>query len=128
MKFAHEDHYSRVAELGFYFGPSFQGIERLWRKDGEALGQVRLPEHLAQESTSYCVHPAFLDACFQVLSGTIALDNDEIKKLPYLPVQIERVRFYASPGSQVWCHAQLTTFSANTLEGDVRVYDEDGTC
>ena len=121
-----EDHYSRVAELGFYFGPSFQGIERLWRKDGEALGQVRIPEHLAQESTSYCVHPAFLDSCFQVLSGTIPLDNDEIKKLPYLPVQIERVRFYASPGSQVWCHAYLTNFSANTLEGDVRVYDEDG--
>jgi acyl transferase domain-containing protein/NADPH:quinone reductase-like Zn-dependent oxidoreductase/SAM-dependent methyltransferase/acyl carrier protein len=121
-----KDHYSSVAELGFYFGPSFQGIERLWRKDGEALGQVRIPERLAQESTSYCVHPAFLDACFQVLSGTIPLDNDEIKKLPYLPVQIERVHFYASPGSQVWCHAQLTNFSANTLEGDVRVYNEDG--
>jgi acyl transferase domain-containing protein/NADPH:quinone reductase-like Zn-dependent oxidoreductase/SAM-dependent methyltransferase/aryl carrier-like protein len=121
-----EEHYRRVAELGFYFGPSFQGIERLWRKDGEALGQVRIPEHLAQESTSYCVHPAFLDACFQVLSGTIPLDNDEIKKLPYLPVQVERLHFYASPGSQVWCHAQLTNFSANTLEGDICVYDEDG--
>ena len=121
-----EDHYAKVAELGFYFGPSFQGIERLWRKDGEALGQVRIPEHLAQDSKNYCVHPAFLDSCFQVLSGTIPLDNDDIKKLPYLPVQIERLRFYASPGSQVWCHAHLTNFSANTLQGDVRVYDEDG--
>jgi acyl transferase domain-containing protein len=123
---AHDDHYSRVAQVGFYFGPSFQGIERIWRKDGEALGRVTLPEHLAQESSHYRVHPAFLDSCFQVLSGTIVLDSEESRKSQYLPVQIERIRFYASPGRQVWCHAQLTKLSASTLEGDVRVYDENG--
>ncbi|HUC97182.1 MAG TPA: acyltransferase domain-containing protein, partial [Candidatus Polarisedimenticolaceae bacterium] len=121
-----DDHYSRVAEVGFYFGPSFQGIERIWRKDGEALGQVLLPQHLAQESSRYCVHPAFLDACFQVLSGTIALNSDDFGKIQYLPVQIERVRFYASPGRQVWCHAQLTKLNASTLEGNIRMYDDTG--
>src|ERR671910_242345 len=59
-------------------------------------------------------------------SRTTALDSGEIKKTPYLPVQIERLRFYASPGRQVWCHARLTHFSPSTLEGDVRVYDEEG--
>jgi acyl transferase domain-containing protein/NADPH:quinone reductase-like Zn-dependent oxidoreductase/acyl carrier protein len=121
-----EDCYKTFAEMGLHYGPAFQGIERLWRKDGEALGQVRLGEHLALESHKYCFHPAFLDPCFQVLFGAIPQENGAARKGLYLPVQIERVRFYRSPGHRVWSHVQLTHISANALEGHVRVYDEDG--
>ena len=121
-----EDCYKTFAEMGLHYGPAFQGIERLWRKDGEALGQVRLGEHLALEGDKYCFHPAFLDPCFQVLFGAIPQENGAAHKGLYLPVQIERVRFYRSPGHRVWSHVQLTHISANALAGDIRVYDEDG--
>ncbi len=117
-----EECYRRVAEMGLQFGPSFQGIERIWRKDGEALGLVRLNDHLEEKSDHYCFHPAFLDSCFQVLSGTLPEDCKSL----YLPVQIERAGFYGSPGRQVWSHVHLKDMSAKSLEGDIRIYDPDG--
>src|SRR5262249_37854612 len=60
--------YQRLREYAIDLDTSFQGIERLWRRDGEALGQVRLCEALEREASFYQIHPALLDACFQVLT------------------------------------------------------------
>jgi acyl transferase domain-containing protein/acyl carrier protein len=123
---APEDCYGKFAAVGLHFGPSFQGIERLWRTDGEALGQVQLRAQLELESRHYCFHPAFLDACFQVLFGTIPKDDTTFNERLYLPVHIERVRLHRHPSRQVWSHAHLTTISAKALEGDIRIYDNAG--
>ncbi len=121
-----EDCYSRFAALGLHFGPSFRGIERIWRRDGEALAFVRLPKQLEPESKDYFFHPAFLDACFQVLFSAVPRNNGETSKTLYLPVRIERARVFARPGPQVWSHVVLKNISTSVLEGDIRVYDDDG--
>jgi len=121
-----EECYSSFAAIGLHFGPSFRGIERIWRRDGEALGLVRLVKHLEPESKNYFFHPAFLDSCFQVLFSALPQDNGETSKSLYLPVRIERTRFYARPGPQVWSHVLLKHVSTSVLEGDIRVYDDDG--
>ena len=36
-----ERHYARLAGQGIELGPSFRGLGRLWRRDGEALGRDR---------------------------------------------------------------------------------------
>ena len=33
--------YARLADQGIELGPSFRGISRLWRRDGEALARDR---------------------------------------------------------------------------------------
>ncbi|MYZ40741.1 polyketide synthase dehydratase domain-containing protein, partial [Streptomyces sp. SID4917] len=36
--------YERFAELGFTYGPVFQGLRAAWRRDGEIFAEVSLPE------------------------------------------------------------------------------------
>ncbi|MBW7939845.1 MAG: polyketide synthase dehydratase domain-containing protein, partial [Candidatus Omnitrophica bacterium] len=57
------EYYQSIEKLGLEFGPMFQGLADIWRRDGEALGEMRLPEALNAELEHYHFHPAFLDAC-----------------------------------------------------------------
>ncbi len=122
--------YERLRDSGLQYGPAFQGMKRLWRGDGEALGQVELPHTLESEANAYHVHPALLDACLQVMAaalpgqGVYAVGSDS-----YLPSGLASVRVYGRPGSRLWCHTALRSGAAlgeETLEGDIRVLDETG--
>ena len=61
--------YQALAERGLNYGPQFQGISRMWSAKKEALGHIVLPEDLRGQVGTYNLHPAALDACFQVLIG-----------------------------------------------------------
>jgi acyl transferase domain-containing protein/aryl carrier-like protein len=117
--------YSVFNEWGLQFGPSFQGIDRLWRRDGESLGVVRPAESVQQEAAGYLIHPAALDSCFQVLSGTLELRAAGATKV-YLPVHIRQVRFYNRPSATLWSHATLIRCGAHSLDVDIRILDEQG--
>ncbi len=120
------DCYDRFASVRVDFGPSFRGVEGIWRRDKEALGRVRIPSHLESAIDHHCFHPAFLDSCFQVLFGAVPEGNREINKVLYLPAQIAKVRYYGRPGQEAWSHAHITHLSPTVLQGDIRIYDEDG--
>ena len=76
------------------FGDSFRGIEQVWRRDGEAVGRVRIPSVLAEEASNYQFHPAFLDACFHLLGAPLPGGHVETA---YLLIGIEDFRLYRSP-------------------------------
>ncbi len=121
--------YDRLYERGIQLSGSFQGIERLWRCDGEALGRVRLPADFEHEAASYQVHPTLLDACFQVLIAALpdALFRDQ--GTLYLPTGLRSFRLHQQPGKQVWSHATLTTRPQQVdglFEGDVLILDAHG--
>jgi acyl transferase domain-containing protein/acyl carrier protein len=121
-----DDYYARVSELGLEFGTSFRGITHLWRRDGEALGRVELPEALLRESREYGIHPAFLDACFHLVGAPLAQDDLESA---YLLIAIERFRLYQPPPAALWAYAEIKPGSATTKEvfaGDIRLFDERG--
>ncbi|WP_380113312.1 type I polyketide synthase, partial [Dactylosporangium cerinum] len=54
--------YEGLAETGFGYGPVFQGLQAVWRRDGEVFAEVVLPEPAAQEAGLFGMHPALLDA------------------------------------------------------------------
>ncbi|MGW7569272.1 type I polyketide synthase [Streptomyces tendae] len=56
------DFYSRLASQGYAYGPAFQGLRAVWRRDGEAFAEVVLPETAAAEAGAFGLHPALLDA------------------------------------------------------------------
>ncbi len=39
-----EAYYEHLASVGADYGPSFRGIQEVWRTDGEALGRITIPE------------------------------------------------------------------------------------
>ncbi|MFD9938798.1 SDR family NAD(P)-dependent oxidoreductase [Streptomyces massasporeus] len=59
--------YDRLAEQGLGYGPAFQGLRELWRKDGVGYGLVRLAEGVAPGE--FGVHPALLDAALHTLAA-----------------------------------------------------------
>ena len=53
--------YDSLIGLGLEFGGRFRGIVNIWRRDGEALGEIRLPDSLSQETTPV---PGFTRQCW----------------------------------------------------------------
>ena len=122
--------YNRLQKHGIQLAASFQGIEKLWRRDGEALGLVQLSKALEQETEIYQIHPALLDACFQVIIATLPANADSNgAEALYLPTGMRSFRVYQRPGRRVWSHALLALDGeqdAGLFEGDVRILDEEG--
>lgn len=133
-----DEHYRGFERRGIDFGPAFQGVVRLWRGEGEALGQVQLPAALAAEANAYHFHPALLDACWQVFAATWdspagALNGDQLDT--YMPVSLDSFRFYRRPSAQLWSHARPRPLPVSrtrggdgreTLTADLSLYDEEG--
>ncbi|MDH6117468.1 pimaricinolide synthase PimS1 [Kitasatospora sp. GAS204A] len=62
-----DGHYQGLIELGFEYGPAFQGLHRVWRGDGEVFVEVRLPEHAQGDAGLFGLHPALLDSALHAL-------------------------------------------------------------
>ena len=67
--------YEGLKRIGLDYGPTFQGIQRLWIGDREALGEIALSESIIPELETYHFHPAALDACLQVILGTLTTSS-----------------------------------------------------
>ncbi len=71
-----DDFYERLADLGFAYGPAFQGVRAAWRREGEICAEIVLPEQGAQEAGRFLLHPALLDAAIQA-GGAALLGSGE---------------------------------------------------
>lgn len=95
----------------------FSGIERIWRRSGEALGEIRV----TKSTGNYGIRPAFLDSCGRVLAA--AIDEEDLQNDYYLPSGVESLRLHGPAEACAWSHATLRkAASPDTLVGDVRVY------
>lgn len=121
-----EEYYAVFKMIGLDYGPSFRGIKRLWRGEAEALGQIQLAEECRAEPVDYRFHPALLDPCTQVILGAIR-EALGAENLYYLPVYIDKVRFFSRPkDTVVWSYMRLTQFNTNGLQVDIWIFDEAG--
>jgi NADPH:quinone reductase-like Zn-dependent oxidoreductase len=122
------DYYQALRSMGFDYGPAFQGIERVWRGQGEALGQIKLPQSLESDQGKYRLHPAVLDSCTQVLAAAVSLSIGEDADGLYIPISYGEVREFKPAGPRFWSHARLweENGDSKTLQGDVRLLDDEG--
>lgn len=100
------DYYQGLWQRGMAYGPSFQGIQGLWKGPDGVLGCVELPTvagSAAGNAADYCLHPALLDACFQVLGAVV---NDG-QTDAYLPVMIEAISLYGPVPERVWSQVKM---------------------
>ncbi|WP_276207644.1 SDR family NAD(P)-dependent oxidoreductase [Streptomyces humi] len=62
--------YDEFAAAGYDYGPLFQGVRAVWRRDGEVFAEVELPQG---DGDGFAVHPALLDAA---LHSLVLIDPD----------------------------------------------------
>lgn len=119
-----DEFYQSLSHRGMNYGPSLQGVGHIWYKDGVSLGKidaVNLPDEQIQ---NYNLHPALMDACFQIIAGTPFAVEDQFK---YLPSKCGSIRYFSKPSGLLWGHITYiseATSGANNIEVDIQLYDE----
>lgn len=114
-----QDFYRVLAQRGLHYGPAFQTVTDVHRRDGEAIAR------LCPEGT---VEAAVLDGCFQALAATLPVAEDNSGDM-YLPVEVGIILRHSGFGNAQWAHAVLRggrDLEPNTVEGDVYLLDRDG--
>lgn len=124
--------YSIFRENGYAWGSSFQWIEKIWHREGEALCQMELPQ-LPDEVSDYQLYPGLIDSCLQLLNSCWSVEAmvQALGDYIYIPFSIASFKFYGrpAPGSQLWCHAQRREQDKSnnqSLIGDIRLFDRNG--
>jgi acyl transferase domain-containing protein/NADPH:quinone reductase-like Zn-dependent oxidoreductase/1-acyl-sn-glycerol-3-phosphate acyltransferase/NAD(P)-dependent dehydrogenase (short-subunit alcohol dehydrogenase family)/acyl carrier protein len=123
-----DDCYATLRQRGLEYGPAFRGIDQLWTGAGEAVGHINVP---GLSTDAYQLHPALLDAAFQLLvsaaggtrSDRLGVANDGGV---FLPVFIRELTVHAPAGGSFWAHARVESFDEHMLVGDIQLMDADG--
>jgi acyl transferase domain-containing protein/NADPH:quinone reductase-like Zn-dependent oxidoreductase/acyl carrier protein/NADP-dependent 3-hydroxy acid dehydrogenase YdfG len=78
-----EGAYERLASAGYEYGPTFQGLRAVWRRDDETFVEVALPPEVQADAARFDLHPALLDAALHgaMVSGSIG--DLEVPSLPF---------------------------------------------
>src|SRR5581483_105424 len=114
--------YSALRELGFQDGASFQGIQQVWCRIGEALARIVPPESILFDMDLYHIHPALLDACIQVLLAAL---SEEERSL-YVPMGFDHMYFYKRPDGDLWSWGRLQALEPGVYEGALTILDGQG--
>ncbi|SDZ25801.1 rifamycin polyketide synthase modules 4, 5 and 6 [Amycolatopsis xylanica] len=73
-----DDAYETLADLGYEYGPAFQGLRAMWRDGDDLYAEIALPPE-AGDAERFAIHPALLDAA---LHPVIIAAPDELR-LPF---------------------------------------------
>ena len=117
--------YRAFSSKGIDYGPAFRGVGRIWRRDDEALGWIRVPEARHREIEEYQCHPSLLDACLQVTLA--AWWEERAESEAYLPAEITRYRLSGPIRTpSLWCHARARHVVGRSRVFEVTLFDEAG--
>ncbi|MGW6291078.1 polyketide synthase dehydratase domain-containing protein, partial [Streptomyces sp. NPDC055107] len=73
--------YADLASHGYAYGPAFQGLRAVWRRDEEIFAEVALPDEQRDEAARFGLHPALLDAALH--TGAFAQPDGSSNVLPF---------------------------------------------
>ena len=96
--------YEALAEHGFEYGPAFQCLRAVWRRENELLAEISLSAQQRDEAGAFGVHPALLDSAFHaglssLLSGNGDAGDGQGRDGVRLPFSFNGVELYATGAS-----------------------------
>ncbi|WP_434419163.1 type I polyketide synthase [Nannocystis pusilla] len=115
------DYYKKLADVGLAYGPAFQAVHRVWAGDGDALGELHLPDGVTGDAP---LHPVLLDAAFQVLLA--ACGPVDPSAGARVLAGIERLVLHARPGRVAHSHVRVRQAAADAVIADLDLHDPDG--
>ncbi len=121
-------HYAAMNRRGLEYGPAFQGVAAVARRDGLVLTRLRSTDAVVEDASRYAVHPCLLDAALQ---GVIAaLDGTRASvTATYVPAAVERVIARRGPTAEDALRCRVTVRGEpadGAVVADVVVVDSTG--
>ncbi|WP_202918931.1 type I polyketide synthase [Saccharothrix deserti] len=116
--------YDTLADAGYDYGPTFQGLRAIWRHGDDLHAEVTFPADTAG-LTGYGIHPALLDAAIQpltLLTGITAEVDGPGQSLARLPFSFAGVSI---TGAAATLRVALSPTAPDTYA--VRITDTGGT-
>lgn len=112
--------YEEIRQAGLELGDHFRWMERIWRGEGEALAEMRLPGP-GEEYENGHLPPGLIDSCTQLLFACLDLD----KETAYMFLGVDRLDYYGNPAGRLSCHMELQTDLSDTdlVVGNYRLWD-----
>ncbi|MEU3574570.1 type I polyketide synthase, partial [Kitasatospora sp. NPDC036755] len=87
------DAYTVLNELGYGYGPVFQGLKAAWQRGDETFAEVALPESAHADAARFGLHPALFDATMH--AGLITRDGETGDEGTVLPFAWNEVAVHA---------------------------------
>ncbi|SEL14132.1 Acyl transferase domain-containing protein [Stigmatella aurantiaca] len=118
--------YERNWDIGFNLGHAFRWIERVQSGGREALCQMRLPTE--RDDRGLYVHPGLVDSFLQAMGTDLIREEAQLSTV-YVPISVERFRFYEQPAGPVWAYAvrrDAEETLGEVITGDVYVVNAEG--
>ncbi|HEV3095416.1 MAG TPA: benzoate-CoA ligase family protein [Solirubrobacteraceae bacterium] len=114
--------YGRLAESGLEYGPLFQGLTHVWRRDGEIFAEVAVKEDRLGSAASFGVHPALLDAALHAVPADWFDPEVEGEYKTWLPFSWSDAVLYRTTAARL--RVRLTSPGPNAVSVDA--VDEHG--
>ena len=96
-------YYGTLRDIGVAFGPAFQRLGEIQRRDGEVVARVAMPASIDPADRLYQLDPTVLDACLQALGIALPRAVADGEHDIYLPVGLERLQVYRQLAGDMWC-------------------------
>jgi len=116
--------YASLDSRGLMYGPWFQGVKQIYKGNNEVLVKLQGKDELIRNADNYLLHPTLLDSGFQSMVAIVGDGSDNPN--PFVPVSIDQVMFFTSPGNECWSYCRITERTHNTIKGDLILLDDDG--
>ncbi|MCP5327332.1 MAG: SDR family NAD(P)-dependent oxidoreductase [Sinobacteraceae bacterium] len=126
-----EGYYDWLRELDLDFGTCFRGSRQAWRRDGEVLARMEMPEALQAGDAGMQIHPALLDACLHLIGAALPGLGRDLGEA-FLLIGIDRLELLRSPGRAFWNHIVISAAdradlgSREIFRADLRLIDDAG--
>jgi acyl transferase domain-containing protein/acyl carrier protein len=104
--------YVSLDALGLTYGPSFQGLEEVWRSGDVFYGRVRLPSEVADGEAAHGVHPALLDAALHTMLVS-GLEESSPSDATLLPSSWSDVCLYARGARELRVRLEVESSDAS---------------
>ncbi|MFM8891103.1 MAG: polyketide synthase dehydratase domain-containing protein, partial [Planctomycetia bacterium] len=118
--------YRLAEQKGFFYGPLFRSVKRVWHGNGEALCRVELPESLRSDAGRYRLHPVLFDACLQMGCILYRDVGSQASVGMIFPGAIDRLLFKSPLGTAFWGHARVVSQRRSSYVLELRAIDDEG--
>ncbi|SHH59333.1 sulfolipid-1 biosynthesis phthioceranic/hydroxyphthioceranic acid synthase [Bradyrhizobium erythrophlei] len=113
---------------GIQYGPAFAGLAAVHTTEGNGttvLAEIGLPSVIRTQQSSYGVHPALLDACFQSVAAHPSVTNASLSGL-LLPLGVRQLRVHGPISTARYCYSRVTAATGGAVEADLDILDKHG--